>query len=352
MAKNKKLPAGITQRGSRFRVSVMVSGVRRTVTCESLQEAVQQAEAIRAGTLADKAGMPPVWTLGEAGDSFLRERVQVRSSSAASVRTRMSTVKQVLDFFGEEVSVDAITYAEVMRFSNHLRAQQGYSSNYTNVLLINLKGILDHAWRSGRKAEAPSKIDLVKGKGARIRYLTPEEEEACLGWCHHHIQNTLADAFMLLIDTGLRVGELCALTWQDVDLTADRIHIWSSKSREPRAVGLTQRVKNILQRRKLGSRDTKVFGGLTYPQLRHLWEGMRAGLGKADDKDFVIHALRHTCCTRLVSAGIDLRTVQKWMGHEDIKTTMRYAQFVPANLCNAAAALEPAKPDLRVMKGE
>jgi hypothetical protein len=39
------------------------------------------------------------------------------------------------------------------------------------------------------------------------------------------------------------------------------------------------------------------------------------------------------------------------MGHEDIKTTMRYAQFVPANLFNAAAALEPQsqKPDLRVV---
>ncbi len=69
-----------------------------------------------------------------------------------------------------------------------------------------------------------------------------------------------------------------------------------------------------------------------------------------DDKDFVIHVLRHTCCTRLVSGGIDLRTVQKWMGHENIVTTMRYAQFVPENLLKAASVLEPSKPDLRVVE--
>ena len=53
------------------------------------------------------------------------------------------------------------------------------------------------------------------------------------------------------------------------------------------------------------------------------------------------------------SCGIDLRTVQKWMGHEDIKTTMRYAQFVPENLFNAASVLEPAKPtkpDLKIVE--
>ena len=50
------------------------------------------------------------------------------------------------------------------------------------------------------------------------------------------------------------------------------------------------------------------------------------------------------------SYGVDLRTVQKWMGHEDINTTMRYAQFVPENLLNAASVLEPSKPDLRVVE--
>ena len=65
--------------------------------------------------------------------------------------------------------------------------------------------------------------------------------------------------------------------------------------------------------------------------------------------ELLSQALRHTCCTRLVSGGVDLRTVQKWMGHENINTTMRYAQFVPENLTNAASVLEPPKPDLKLV---
>ncbi len=44
---NQRLPKGITQRGSKFRVSIMVAGVRMTATCDTLVEAIQRAEAIR-----------------------------------------------------------------------------------------------------------------------------------------------------------------------------------------------------------------------------------------------------------------------------------------------------------------
>ena len=48
MATN-RLPKGITQRGSKFRVSIMVAGVRVTATCDTLVDAIQRAEAIRLG---------------------------------------------------------------------------------------------------------------------------------------------------------------------------------------------------------------------------------------------------------------------------------------------------------------
>ena len=67
---------------------------------------------------------------------------------------------------------------------------------------------------------------------------------------------------------------------------------------------------------------------------------MRAAIGLEDDEQFVIHTLRHTCCTRLVSAGVDLRSVQEWMGHSSIDMTQRYAHFIPSKLDDAADALQ------------
>lgn len=351
MAKVDKLPPGITRRGERFRVSIMVSGVRQTATCGTLLEAIQTAEALRLGVATGQVEKRPVWSLQEAADALMAERVQVNATSKASITTRRSNIKQAVDVLGAETSVDRIDYAAVMRLSNHLRVVRGFSPAYTNAVLVSVKMLLDHAWKSGRKTEAPAKIDLVKHKSGRVRFLSRAEEDTCLSWCLHHAEDDLGDCIMLLLDTGLRIGELCALTWRDVDLKSDRIHIWKSKSAEPRAVGLTQRVRNILTRRKVASRHPKVMAGHGYTYFQKKWQVLRAGVGMDQDREFVIHALRHTCCTRLVSAGIDLRTVQKWMGHENIQTTMRYAQFVPSNLFNAAAALEPGeKPGLRVVQ--
>ena len=66
---------------------------------------------------------------------------------------------------------------------------------------------------------------------------------------------------------------------------------------------------------------------------------MREAIGLGDDKQFVIHTLRHTCATRLLGSGVDIRTVMQWMGHSSIEQTQRYAHFIPSKLDDAADAL-------------
>jgi site-specific recombinase XerD len=66
---------------------------------------------------------------------------------------------------------------------------------------------------------------------------------------------------------------------------------------------------------------------------------MREAIGLGEDKQFVIHTLRHTCATRLLGSGVDIRTVMQWMGHSSIEQTQRYAHFIPSKLDDAADAL-------------
>ena len=58
------------------------------------------------------------------------------------------------------------------------------------------------------------------------------------------------------------------------------------------------------------------------------------------DTQFIPHALRHTCASRLVQRGVSLLVVKEWMGHKSIVTTQRYSHLAAQNLFDAARVLE------------
>lgn len=53
-----------------------------------------------------------------------------------------------------------------------------------------------------------------------------------------------------------------------------------------------------------------------------------------------MHALRHTCASRLVNKGIDLYVVKEWLGHSSIQVTEKYAHLAPHKLSHAATVLD------------
>ena len=67
---------------------------------------------------------------------------------------------------------------------------------------------------------------------------------------------------------------------------------------------------------------------------------MKSATGLKDDDKFVIQMLRQTWAMRLVSAGVDPRSVQEWMGHASLDMIQRYAHFIPSKLDQAVDTLE------------
>ena len=63
-------------------------------------------------------------------------------------------------------------------------------------------------------------------------------------------------------------------------------------------------------------------------------------MGLSADKEFVLHALRHTCASRMVNRGIDLYVVKDILGHASIATTQIYAHLDPRKLAHAVSVLE------------
>jgi site-specific recombinase XerD len=136
----------------------------------------------------------------------------------------------------------------------------------------------------------------------------------------------------LLYETGMRVGELTALTIGDVELEAGEITIQEAKRHEEgRKVPLVNSWTKTMLRDYIGTRKVRkdpLFvsnkrGALSRRQVERLMEkyGEIAGLDK--DKRHP-HVLRHTHAVYALKSGIDLRTLQQNLGHSSIEVTAIY----------------------------
>lgn len=148
-------------------------------------------------------------------------------------------------------------------------------------------------------------------------------------------------AFRFMLNTGLRSGELCNLTWDDVDLDTGSIQIrakegWTPKS-YAREFFLNQAGMDVLK--KVGGREGYVFKNLSGGRLDN--DDLRQALIKiAKEAGFEgmtrVHDLRHTFNSLMQMAGVDPATMGKILGHKDIETTMIYTHQTREHLKRSA----------------
>lgn len=188
-------------------------------------------------------------------------------------------------------------------------------------------------------------IKLKKESKGRIRVLSKEEEMmvvSLLRDTHHHKKRSYypeaADLIEVLVDTGCRLSEVLNLKYEDINWDTNLISIWINKADKPRSIPMTKRVRGILLARQ--ERNCLKPFSIDIDQAQKAWSWVRKQIGFDADKEFVMHALRHTCATRLLDKGVDLYTVKEWLGHSTIQVTERYAHLRPEKLVHAVMALE------------
>ena len=357
MAKPQNPLKHITQRGQTYRVSMQPKiGKRLTATCQTLEEAVQVRDEMVAGTWTNRHadGTHKTQTLGEAWSDYLDYRF-AKSAKADPRRFRWYE-KTILGFFGPSTSLDDLTAVRMSDFYDELTINRQYSATVVNYMGTLLQMCQKRAYNRGRRATEPTRMEYRKHTTGRIRFLSDTEEQQCLNWFERTGRDEFADLFMFYVDTGFRKSEAFNLTWEDIDLSTGRITVWVSKTDQPRTVKMTGRVKRILRKLHLShsAAQRTIFGHLSERRFYRVFIEMRNAIGVGDDRQFVVHMLRHTCCTRLLGAGVDIRSVMQWMGHKNLEMTQRYAHFIPSSLDNAADALDnrntrPVPQDQRVI---
>jgi site-specific recombinase XerD len=229
-------------------------------------------------------------------------------------------------------SADGITAQDVERPFG----EQDWSPATCNRMRALLSLTYRLAIRSGKVKENPAR--LVKHRlenNARVRFLSGDEETALRRAIAAHRSDHLPE-FELALHTGMRVSEQYGLTWADVSVTRRVLTIQRSKNGSARHVPLNQSAIRALEAlRKLTDGTGFVCGGTPGP--RHWFE---PALKQSKVSGFTWHCIRHTFASRLVMAGVDIRTVQELLGHKTIAMTIRYSHLAPKHTLAAVERLD------------
>jgi integrase len=309
-------------------------------------------------------------TVEDAGKRHLAhlEAMGRKPSTMRSYRTLLDS--QIVRRVGTR-PIGQLSREDVEAFAAQL-ARDGLSAKTIKNVLGLLNGICEFAIRRGWASANPCRyVDRPAVEfNQDIRFLDADELEAVLravdtgdfGRVHRSI--ILAAAM-----SGLRMGELLALRWLDVDWRAHRIrvrrnyvrgHLGSPKSRRgSRSVPLADRLGGELDRlhrqTAYQADEDLVFGNPhtgTPLDGAALLRAFQRALKRAGVRRVRFHDLRHTFGTRMAAAGVPMRTLQEWMGHRDLRTTLIYADYQPGahevDLVNAAFQGTDTKPDTKL----
>ncbi len=215
---------------------------------------------------------------------------------------------------------------------------RGNSNATINRKMAALSKLLRKAYKMGDIHSLPE-FRRQKERAGRIRFLEREEEEALFSAIHKRS----ADAYRLavfLVDTGCRLGEGLGLIWNDIQ--GGRASFWITKSGRSRTVPLTLRAQKAVEIPR--GRLKGPFAMLQQARFRAIWNEAKSEIGLGSDEQVVPHILRHTCASRLVQGGIDMRRIQMWLGHQTLQMTMRYAHLATNDLDSCVIVLEnPAR---------
>lgn len=212
--------------------------------------------------------------------------------------------------------------------------ERGNSNATINRKMAALSKLLRKAEKMGDIHSLPE-FRRQREKAGRIRFLENDEEARLFS----AIRDRSEDAWRLsvfLVDTGCRLGEAIDLRWNDVQ--GGRATFWLTKSGRSRTVPLTERAQEAVE--AANGRKGGPYYGVTQVGYRTAWNEAKKEVGLGDDAQVVPHILRHTCASRLVQGGIDIRRVQMWLGHRTLAMTMRYAHLSTNDLDACVKVLE------------
>ena len=267
-------------------------------------------------------------------------RAKVKPSSYAQYAKR--TEKIILPYFAGKKLKD-ITAGSVQDFIEHLRAEN-FNEKYIYDVTTQLKSILKNITRSYGYPDPTVGMEMIRaGRDHEPQQLVYSEE-----MCERLDMALTAEpdltkcGILMTLHTGLRIGELCALKWEDIDLEEKKITVQrgiqrisaeegsiltiTDIGRRSREVPISQFLCDILSKYKVP--DNRFFlSGTTSPvEPRTMQYRLRSFLKKEHLPDISFNDLKKLFIKRCISCGTDITVLSDILGNSSVQSAAMYCE--------------------------
>ena len=262
-------------------------------------------------------------------------RAEKSNLSEKSIRARKYLLNRLIEYKGDKVKINDVDKVFCAGYVDFLRAYKktngcGLSANSICNSYEILNGCLNEAVRENLIIKNPMSMLSATEKPHRSEstreYLTIDEVKKLEATpCKYH---EIKQAFLFACYCGLRVSDVSALTWENIETENDkcRIAIVQKKTKRMLYIPISNAQLEYLPKNKEKSAGKPLFNLPTPPTIERNLRQWAECAGVT--KDLTFHVSRHTFATSLLTLGADLYTTSKLLGHTNIATTQIYAKIV------------------------
>lgn len=253
----------------------------------------------------------------------------------------------ILPEFGES-EFSEITNQNIMDFTNSLLSKggakrQGLSASTVAEILSTMNSIRMYALKRDFTVAFSPECIHIRREQKGIRVFSEDEQASLLAYLHENM-NPTALGILLCFFTGVRIGELCALTWDDFNLaegnmqvrkTMQRIRVDGSAKRKTevriftpksicsiRTIPLPEAITGLLNQYYTPGAFLLTGEEERFVEPRTMQNHFKGILSSCQISDANFHAIRHTFATRCIERGFDAKSLSEILGHASVSITM------------------------------
>lgn len=277
--------------------------------------------------------------ISEAFDEYRKREVRGKGCSPNTDRAYEYTSRVVIDYFGDinvrRLSIDEISnfYLDLIEPRNGFESQRIVSRDTAKEYVSKLRTVIRFCRKRGVRTVNPDEIVTPKSEKKFARFIDQKQYDKFVeeigrprrGYSElNRVRNILI--CKMLFNTGLRIGELCAL---DRDTIRDRQFTVVGKSKEPRPCFITKEIEDDIATYLAMRTDdnpalfiaNETGERITPSNVQNVFRRVAktTGLTKVTP-----HTMRHSFATLMIEDGVDIRYVAAFLGHQSLNTTRRY----------------------------
>ena len=250
----------------------------------------------------------------------------------------------ILPYFGNKkvstITTDAVnSFLKSKQCGGRLDGSGGLSTNTVRGMSVLIQSIMDYAFANKLGVTQQIKIKKPRAERPPVSVLNRREQQKLDSILleNPHGQNL---AVLLALHTGMRIGEICALRWDSIDLEERMLRVCASVARSSngmptigspksktsdRLIPISHKLTQLLKSEKMLASSDYVFAAPrngSFLNPRTLQYHFRSLLEKGGLPLVKFHALRHTFATRWIECGMDVKMLSELLGHGSVQITL------------------------------